>query len=311
MRFGFKAWSLCTPTGYMVNFEVHQGENPRSEPAVEECFGKCATPLLDMINDFPDDLKNMPYNFYFDNKLTSCPLLIYLNSLGYNGTGTIGEDRIPASCSMIGEEELKTKDRGHCESVKIDGTTVRLTKWNDNNVVAIASTVFGVNPKSRVTRCSNLERKKVMVSCPCAVTEYDKNMGGVRRFDQDVTKYRIGSCGKKWWNSIFTWLIDACIQNAWYLHRSHDSKMTQFEFRKAIAVHYCERNVMSPITPRSTRTNRSVDNTVRFDGINHFVKPIEKKRRCAGEFCITIGRTACAKCDVGLCIRCFATYHTE
>lgn len=40
MRFGYKVWSLCTPAGYLINFEIYQGQNPRSNPKYEERFDK-------------------------------------------------------------------------------------------------------------------------------------------------------------------------------------------------------------------------------------------------------------------------------
>jgi len=51
----------------------------------------------------------------------------------------------------------------------------------------------------------------------------------------------------------------------------------------------------------------------RIDGKNHFVQrvPGNRKRRCAGSQCSSIMRTQCKKCDVWLCIDCFATYHTK
>ncbi|XP_039954216.1 piggyBac transposable element-derived protein 3-like [Bactrocera tryoni] len=40
LRFGYKVWSLCTPSGYMVNFEIYQGKNPRANEDYEAKFGK-------------------------------------------------------------------------------------------------------------------------------------------------------------------------------------------------------------------------------------------------------------------------------
>ena len=50
----------------------------------------------------------------------------------------------------------------------------------------------------------------------------------------------------------------------------------------------------------------------RIDGKNHLVQrvPGNRKRRCAGNLCSSIMQTQCKKCDVWLCIDCFATYHT-
>lgn len=111
LRFGYKVWSLCTPSGYMVNFEIYQGKNPRFNSGYEERFGKCAAPLINMIDDFTDEVKGLPFSFYFDNLFTSFPLLIYLKSCGYNGTGTIRENRIPSSCPIEHKNNKKKAKR--------------------------------------------------------------------------------------------------------------------------------------------------------------------------------------------------------
>lgn len=317
LRFGFKAWSLCTPSGYMVNFEIYQGKNPRSQSAYEDRFGKCAAPLINMIDDFSSDVKALPFSFYFDNLFTSFPLLAYLKSRGYNGTGTIRENRIPSSCPLPHKSKLKKKQRGYYESIKINETDIRLTKWNDNAVVCIASTVHGVNPKSSALRYSKEKKKKISVARPCAVAEYNKYMCGVDRFDQNVSLYRIAHRGKKWWSSIFTWIIDACVENAWQLHRKCEPKMTQFEFRRQIAIYYCRLNGVAPksrgpkTAHRLCNDEKTVQYALRYDHIDHLVVSLANKRRCAGELCKSIMRTGCSKCNVGLCINCFANFHTK
>lgn len=142
-------------------------------------------------------------------------------------------------------------------------------------------------------------------------------MAGVDRLDQNVSLYRIGYRGKKLWSCIFTWLIDVSIQNAWQLHRIEKGNMSQLEFRRQIANYYCKhygkkpkQSGRPPITKRR-HIDDSVYTTLRFDGKDHLVIPISKRRRCAGELCTTSGRTACSKCDVGLCVKCFAEYHTK
>lgn len=107
LRFGYKVWSLCTPSGYLVNFEIYQGKNPRANSTYEERFGKCAAPLVSMIDDFSPEVQNLPFCFYFDNLFTSFHLLTYLKARGYNATGTIRENRIPKSCPIQHKKILK------------------------------------------------------------------------------------------------------------------------------------------------------------------------------------------------------------
>lgn len=316
IRFGYKVWSLCTPSGYMLNFEVYQGKNPRSNEDYEAKFGKCAAPLVSMIDDFPDILKGLPFSFYFDNLFTSYPLVAYLKSCGYNATGTIRENRIPVSCPLVHKKELKSENRGYSESITMKSTGIHLVKWKDNNVVCMLSSSFGENPKSMAQRYSREKRARIQVPRPCAITEYNKYMCGVDRFDQNLAHYRIAYRGKKWWSVIFTWLIDACVQNAWQLHRKVQPAMTQLEFRRQLAVFYCKhygskaKSVGPMPSHRHAQQPGRVDYALRFDKTDHFVVP-SNRRRCAGEGCKVTGRMACGKCNVGLCVNCFASYHTK
>lgn len=316
LRFGYKVWSLCTPGGYLLNFDIYQGKNPRAKSHYEERFGKCAAPLINMLDHFSPEVRVLPFSFFFDNLFTSFPLLAYLKRRGYNGTGTIRENRIPASCPLPNKKTLAKKPRGHFESIKIKDTDIRLTKWVDNSVVCVASSCFGAQPVSTASRYSRDEHKKVNVIRPCIVSEYNKHMAGVDRLDQYISLYRIAYRGKKWWMSIFTWLIDACVVNAWILQQKHHP-ISQFEFRREIATYYCKHFGSPPRgSGRYSGEKRRADKDtiltmVRFDQKDHYVIPLDKKRRCAGDLCKSIVRSACEKCDVGLCLPCFKHYHTK
>lgn len=311
IRFGYKSWSLCTPNGYMVNFEIYQGKNPRSTNQYDERFGKCAAPLINMIDDFPDDLKGLPFSFYFDNLFTGFPLLAYLKSRGYNATGTIRENRIPTSCPIKHKKTMKKAVRGSYESIKMNETGIRLTKWVDNSVVCAASTCYGALPTSSAARYSKEAGKKIYVTRPCVITEYNKFMCGVDRLDQNVNNHRIGYRGKTWWSAIFTWLIDVAVNNAWQLQRG-SKRFTQLEFKREIAIYYCKHYGQQPIHtgPKRPRHEDDLAQNIRYDRTDHFVASCEKRRRCAGDLCKSVGRTICTKCNVGLCVNCFAAYHT-
>lgn len=104
-------------------------------------------------------------------------------------------------------------------------------------------------------------------------------MCGVDRFDQNVAQYRIAYRGKKWWSSIFTWLIDACVQNAWQLHRKVQPTMTQLEFRRQLAVYYCKHygtkaKSSGPMPAhRYAQQPGRVEHSLRYDQTGHFVVP--------------------------------------
>lgn len=141
---------------------------------------------------------------------------------------------------------------------------------------------------------------------------YNASMGGTDRMDQNVNAYRIAARGKKWWWSIFTWLIDVSINNAWLLHRKSGSGMTQIDFRRAISSHYCgSLGIRKPPAGYRRPKSELEGTTQRYDGIDHFVEviPDTKRRRCQGNNCSTVCITMCGKCNVGLCTKCFKRYH--
>ena len=100
IRFGYKMWCLNSVSGYLVSFDMYQGKNPRANTAYENDFGKCAAPLMCMIDEFPENLKKLPFKFYFDNLFTNFNLLFNLRQRGYDGMGTMRENRIPKCCIL-------------------------------------------------------------------------------------------------------------------------------------------------------------------------------------------------------------------
>lgn len=175
-------------------------------------------------------------------------------------------------------------------------------------MVTVASTAFSENPKGKVKRCFKAERKKIEVSIPNAIKQYNQYMGGTDRMDQNVNTYIISIRGKKWWWSLFTWLLDVTIQNAWQLGRIKNPKLTQIDFRRNLAMAYVKR-YSTPAITKTKSTKRPGFSDIRYDTIGHYVQPIEKKRRCAN--CPSIIRIECSKCDIGLCLKYFRSYHEE
>ncbi len=82
--------------------------------------------------------------------------------------------------------------------------------------------------------------------------------------DENVYLYRIGIRGKKWWWSIFTWLIDAMGHNAWILYRkSSISSIKQLEFRRVITQTYLSRYSNPPKATGRVPTSNGSSSGVR------------------------------------------------
>lgn len=167
-----------------------------------------------------------------------------------------------------------------------------------------------MHPISFASRFSRVERKRIDLERPSAVENYNKCMGGTDRMDQNIGYYRIGVRKNKWWWSIFTWLIDVPVQNAWLLQRKAGMKsISQFQFRRNIAQHCCHAVALSVANNRPHKRARLPEED-RYDERDHMPVP-GTRRRCANPTCNSRTRVKCEKCDVGLCVDkiCFKSFH--
>lgn len=319
IRFGYKIWCLNTVSGYLINFEMYQGNSLRKNAEYEKLFGKAAAPLVQMLEDLPKEKQNLPYKLYFDNLFTGLNLLAYFKDRGYNSTGTIRANRIPKNCPLSEKKVMQKNLRGYYESAIERTSGIIIVSWMDNNIVTVASTCHGVFPTSTVKRFSQAQKQMVNVPRPNLIGQYNSAMGGTDLMDENLNRYRIGIRGKKWWWCLFTWLIDVGVNNAWQLHKKSGGGFQQLAFRRDIVECYLKtygsapKHVGRPAASRSSVSFNRVSDNLRYDRLDHLVIncPQNKRRRCAGEGCASHVRTMCKKCDVGLCISCFVIFHTK
>ncbi|KAJ8913987.1 hypothetical protein NQ315_008979 [Exocentrus adspersus] len=137
----------------------------------------------------------------------------------------------------------------------------------------------------------------ITVTRPNVIGTYNSHMGGTDLMDENISRYRIGVRGKKWWWCLFTWMLDACMQNAWQLHKKSKGTLPQLEFRREIVKSYLKSFGTQPKGAGRTSTSTSsvtlnrVSDDLRYDKRDHFVVriPQNKRRRCAGEGCASSG----------------------
>ena len=317
IRFGYKCWCMNSKNGYLINFEIYQGAIPNSNLEHQKEFGKATAPLIQLILELPEQKRSFPYRFYFDNLFTSIKFLSYLKKQGYNGTGTIRENRLPKNCPITNVKSMKKTTRGHFDYAVTEDKSIVVTRWMDNSVVTVASTIHPVFPLSNAQRYSAAEKKKISIKRPGCIEKYNQFMGGTDQMDANINVYRISLRGKKWWWPIFTWLIDAAIQNAWILHKIHYPETGQLDFRREIASTYLKKFQNLPKSggrPATYSKDSKISPDIRLDKTDHLVEyvPNNKRRRCVGQnHKGSSVRTQCRKCDIGLCIDCFVDFHTK
>lgn len=319
IRFGFKMWSLNTRGGYLINFDIYQGNNPRANEDNETLYGKSTAPLIMMVEELLKIKKSFPYKLYTDNLFTSVNLLKGMRDVGIWCTGTLRENRLPRGIPLPTKKELqKNSNRGdHYYSLDKESGII-FVRWMDNNVVTMASTCYGLEPISNVKRFSQKEKKIIQVSRPNLIGRYNNSMGGTDLMDQNVSRYRIAIRCKKWWWCLFSWMLDVSIENAWYIYNKAEHNIPQLSFRREIATTYLTKygteakGAGRPLSGISQNLSR-VSSNIRYDRIDHFLMniPNKKRWRCANEGCSSIVRTMCRKCNIGLCIDCNIKFHQK
>ena len=93
-------------------------------------------------------------------------------------------------------------------------------QWKDNKVVSMLTTMHK-NISQRIF-CSQRAKvngnfRKLEVSQPEVVRDYNKYMGGVDRSDQMIGKYKVLRRSSKFWKTIFYHMIDIAKVNSFIM----------------------------------------------------------------------------------------------
>ena len=308
IRFGYKLWSAATHSGYLISFEPYQGARSAPLP-LQDIYGLGAAVILELESRLPKAFG--PYNLYYDNYFSSFPLLMKLTERNTGGTGTIRSNRL-AKCPIIEDKILKKEKRGSFSYCNTENCI--LLKWHDNNIVTIASNCHGILPIRKVDRIGTVQKKrmKLQIECPSVIQMYNKYMGGVDRFDENVASMRVGLRGKKWWFPLFAFGIDAACQNAWIVMKTSNKKLTYCDFRRNIVQVYLSKFAQRPrkSTDCGSSLQKRVLSEVRLAGNSSDHLPENcSQRRCAN--CRERTRKLCKKCNVGLHIHCWYEFHSK
>lgn len=306
IRYGYKIWSLCDPSGYLIQFDPYQGKQTNRQNME---LGVGGSVVMKLLSKLP---QGVPFKIYGDRFFSSLKLVNGLQKVGYGYTGTILPNRTE-KCPLASKDDVKKTPRGSYKYLTDKTTEITITSWNDNRPVLTVSSCDPVNPIGQVHRWISTEKKKLPVPQPFVIGQYNKNMGGVDRMDQNINNYRINIRSKKWWWALFAFCLDSSIHNAWQSYRSQPdrSKIDFLKFRREITHCYLKKYgkpVVGGGRPKSSKSlSKRVHGNLRYDGLNHWMIPAHKQGRCA--FCHKNTTKMCEKCEVNLHEQCFKPFH--
>lgn len=88
-----------------------------------------------------------------------------------------------------------------------------VTTWMDSKQVTFIS-----NFCSTITSTSYRRRGgEADITMPIVAKRYRETMGNVDSFERSVKRYRVKRTTQRWWLTLFFYLIDCTINNAWKL----------------------------------------------------------------------------------------------
>lgn len=316
---GIKVWAAaCSKSSHVLLLDIYEGKAKIDSPGTlgERTVLKMSQPYHEK-----------GYCFYFDNFFTTFELLDQLLKKQTFGCGTLRANRkhYPKDL-LIEDKKLKTSEYDYCTSKDLS-----VVKWKDRGKksVIVASNMHDPSVATSVGR-RDYAGNKVAVKCPQPVYDYNCYMGGVDRFDQHMSTYNISWKSRRWWVKLFYYLIDAAIVNSYLayktslsLHNSRDKGLSHFNFRMLLAEelisNYCtKKSSQKGVVITKSKTKKlsgrtiGIDSSVRKHDVGLHLPIKGTNRRCA--YCSTAAKVVrssivCRKCDVALCLSCFAPFH--
>ncbi|KAF2902633.1 hypothetical protein ILUMI_03555 [Ignelater luminosus] len=299
IRFGFKSWVMATRLGYCLQFNLYQGRRGNDK---QDC-GLGESVVYNFADVLQTHFENLKFSLFFDNFFTSVKLLTTLGERRIGGTGTVRVNRT-GNCNLPNDQYKKT-ERGSYNHKIDEANNIFAVRWKDNSIVTLLSNQYGVKPLQSAARYSAKEKKKVYIPQPNVVSMYNKYMGGVDQFDNNIATYRISMRGKKWCMPIIMWMFDTAMNNAWRLARNVGKSLDNLAFRREVGQALLKKYGKLPLRHGPT-SSYSYPLAARRN-TKHIILTNQLRRRCA--VCKSKTVKACSTCQVPLHDKCFSAFH--
>ena len=254
-------------------------------------------------------------------------------------TSTMRSDRIPRTLQLSAKGP-----KGEVVFEKVG--SVLVVKWRDRCEVKFATTAhLAVEKVTTIRRRPrNVDGRLQWQDVPEEVLniskDYNDNMNGVDVADQLRVYYSTKLRSRKWWHTFFFWAFDTAICNAficykiwWKNAQMEGDHLSHADFRKALAYHLAKfRPGVSPLKAarEASALASRIGPQIKVKG--HYPRALGRSER-NGHYlyraCVrclfitkqdrswrsdakrTMTRYECSECNVGLCVRCFASFHGQ
>ncbi|XP_036453719.1 piggyBac transposable element-derived protein 4 [Colossoma macropomum] len=308
-KWGCKLFVLADlATGYTWNFFVYEG---KSKLKTQNGLGYDS--VTQLVNH---PLLGKGYKLYMGNFYTSPKLLSDLYAAKTLACGTIPMKRQGFPRTRCHDMPRKAV-RGTIRWIRRG--ELLFVKWMDNREVALCTTMHkaydGDNVSRRVKDTKGVWQVS-QVPIPCAVQDYNKNMGGVDFSDALVGCYNVLHKTKKWYKTVFYHFIDIAVVNSFIMHK----ELTKANSRETVMHKQFRETLATDLTKMLTRLAPPQPPLAGDECYPDFFSEDSRVGRRACELCKQDGKKVktsafCMKCRVALCLmpkrNCFLQWHQE
>lgn len=286
-KIGMKFYILTdSVTGYVINFKLYTGQSSSIKNTVLGLLG---------------DHVNLNHTLYMDNFYNSYDLCYILREKKVYVAGTMRGNRGEPEEFVINKKQMKKGDYFYASKDKIN-----ILMWYDKKVVCFISTFMNFDQRI-------LEGTPKLTEKPEMIRDYDRNMGGVDKYDQMLRSYYNERKNKKWTNKFAIYLLNMMVHNSYIIYQKFNtntnSTMTHLDFRKNVVKMFTDQ---IDVTDQPNQKPKQV-----LEPTGHWPNEVDSKNKRNCKMCWRKGvrkttRVFCEQCKVFLCIKvCFKHYHTE
>ena len=206
---GIKLYILAeSETGFVSNFMIYSGARSSTS---------------EIVSDLLKDFKNKNYHVYMNEFYNSVKLSEKLlqEKIYTCGTSHLHHTRGAPNFFKKSLNDLKKGDVTFCRK-----GDVFVIAWKNRKLVNMVSTNNNASTQTMTKNTKSLKNGKKIyrqetVKTPIAFIDYNKNMNGVKYFDQMMKKFSFARRSHRWSKKITFYLLHMAMYNAYALYKQY------------------------------------------------------------------------------------------